>query len=139
MALQLPLFHLPGFVAAADLSDHQFAVVKIDDNEEIALCGNTDSPIGVLQNAPDIGEQAQVMVAGLTKVQFDDGADSNVSAGDLIAVTNQNGTVANGNDDTAANIALGNTIVGHAYKDAAIGAIGSMVFSCLNPNYDVVS
>lgn len=141
MALELPLYHLPGFTAPAstDLSAYQYSVVTINDEGEVALCGNTGLPIGVLQNAPDEGEQAEVMVAGLTKVQFDDGADSDATAGDLIAITSVNGTVAEGNDATAANVANGDTIVGQAYKDVSVGAIGSMVFSCLNPNFDVVA
>ena len=130
MALQQPGFTLPGFVAGADLTDHQFKVVTITAENTVGLCGNTDVPIGILQNAPDDGEQCQIMVSGLSKVILDDGADSAVSAGDLVAMTNQNGAVANGNDDTAANVADGNVIIGQAYKDAAAGSTGSVLFNC---------
>lgn len=56
-------------VAAADLSTKQYYFVKLDSNGKAALCsGATDKPIGILQNAPTSGTEAEVVVAGGSKV-----------------------------------------------------------------------
>lgn len=55
--------------AAADLSTHQFKFVKTDTNGDVVLCSaTTDIPIGVLQNKPQLGQEAEVLVSGVTKL-----------------------------------------------------------------------
>lgn len=56
-------------VAGADLSADQYKFVEIGTGGVVTLCnGATDKPIGVLQNAPKSGEEAEIVVAGGTKV-----------------------------------------------------------------------
>lgn len=55
--------------AGADLSAKQFYFVKINSSGQAILCAAaTDKPIGVLQNSPESGEEASVLVVGGTKV-----------------------------------------------------------------------
>lgn len=56
-------------VAGADLSAAQYKFVEIGAGGVVTVCnGATDKPIGVLQNAPLSGQEAEVVVAGGTKV-----------------------------------------------------------------------
>lgn len=74
-------------VAAADLSAKQYYFVKLDSDGKAALCnGATDKPIGILQNAPVSGAEAEVLVAGGSKVV----------AGGTLDEGNSCGTDANG-------------------------------------------
>jgi len=81
-------------VAASDLSAKQYHFVKLDTNgKAAAIAANTDRPIGVLQNAPTAGQEAEVLVVGGTKLVTSESADegtvlSTTSAGkaDVIAV-----------------------------------------------------
>lgn len=57
-------------VAAADLSALQYTFVKLDSTGKAAACSAlTDKPIGVLQNSPAAGQEAEVVVIGGTKVK----------------------------------------------------------------------
>lgn len=77
-------------VAGADLSTHQYKFVEIAADGTCTVCdGATDKPIGVLQNAPKSGEEAEVVVAGGTKVV----ASASLTRGTLI------GTDASGKAD----------------------------------------
>lgn len=77
-------------VAAADLSAKQYHFVKLDANGKAAvIAADTDRPIGVLQNAPESGEEAEVLVVGGTKLQasaaIDEGAIlGTTSAGEAV-------------------------------------------------------
>lgn len=74
---------LPGHVAAADLRTHQFKLVKITAARTVGLCtATTDKPIGVLQNKPNTGEAAEVLVIGVTEVV----AGETIAAGDKLTV-----------------------------------------------------
>lgn len=74
-------------VAGADLSAAQYKFVEIGAGGVVTVCnGATDKPIGVLQNAPLSGQEAEVVVAGGTKV---------VSSGN-IAIGSAIGTDASG-------------------------------------------
>jgi hypothetical protein len=56
-------------VAAADLSAKQYHFVKLDSaGKAAAIAANTDRAIGVLQNAPLAGQEAEVLVVGGTKL-----------------------------------------------------------------------
>lgn len=71
-------------VAAADLSTKQYAFVRIDSNGKAAACtAVTDRPIGVLQNAPTSGQEAEITVAGGSKVV----AGTVVAAGNVLSIT----------------------------------------------------
>lgn len=56
-------------VAGADLSAAQYKFVKLNGSGQAVVCAAaTDRPIGVLQNAPGSGQEAEVTVVGGTKV-----------------------------------------------------------------------
>jgi hypothetical protein len=56
-------------VAGADLSAKQYTFVKLNSSgQAIAVAAATDRPIGVLQNAPTSGQEAEVLVVGGTKL-----------------------------------------------------------------------
>lgn len=56
-------------VAGADLSALQYNFVKINSSGQAVACsGATDIPVGVLQNAPTSGQEAEVLVVGGTKI-----------------------------------------------------------------------
>jgi len=56
-------------VAGADLSAAQYKFVKLDSSGNVIVCSAvTDAPIGVLQNSPASGVEAEIAVAGVTKV-----------------------------------------------------------------------
>jgi len=58
------------FLAGADLSAHQYKLVKWDSsNNSVVLCGNAEKPMGVLLNAPASGEVAEVAVQGGAKIK----------------------------------------------------------------------
>lgn len=57
------------YKAAADLSAAQYHFVKAGTNEgEVVLYNGTGIPLGILQNAPESGELATVVVSGGSKV-----------------------------------------------------------------------
>lgn len=71
--------------AAADLSSYQYHAVKIASGK-VALCGETDIPIGILQNKPGAaGIAAAVGLIGISKAVID-GKNSPVAIGDFLAV-----------------------------------------------------
>lgn len=56
-------------VAGADLSAKQYTFVKLNaSGQAVAAAAATDIPIGVLQNAPTSGVEAEVLVSGGTKI-----------------------------------------------------------------------
>lgn len=127
MAVELPLMAVPKFVAGEDLTDAQFKFVKIDSGDSVVLCDSaTDIPVGVLQNAPDEGEQCQIMVAGISKVKV---GGEGFSEGDEVALRSD-ATVEEVNTDN--DPAAGDTIVGQGYLSGSDGEISSIMFSCLN-------
>ena len=72
---------LTGLTASADLSAKQYYFVKVSGNNTVTVCAAlTDVPIGVLQNAPTSGQEAEVLCIGVTKVS----ADAALTAGNLI-------------------------------------------------------
>jgi hypothetical protein len=76
---------IPGFsftrVAGADLSALQYYFVKLSTTDTVVVCAAaTDVPIGILQNAPTSGQEATIMVTGISKVN----SNAALSIGDLI-------------------------------------------------------
>jgi hypothetical protein len=66
--------------AGEDLSDKQFYFVKFSGSTVVACSAATDVPAGVLQNTPESGQQAEIVVIGPTKIE----ADAALSVGYLI-------------------------------------------------------
>lgn len=57
------------FKAAEDLRNYQYCFVKINTSGQAALIdGASELPDGVLQNAPNTGEEATVRMLGISKV-----------------------------------------------------------------------
>ncbi len=124
-------YEIPGFKfsleAGADLSAGQYRFVKLDGNGLAVLCAAvTDKPVGVLQNDPGLGEEAEVMATGVTKLS----ADSAVAIGDEL------GTSADGQGDTIVS-GVDTTVfkVGQALQAAgAAGVIFAALIDCLAPS-----
>jgi len=55
--------------AAADLSSYQYSFVKLTDDRTVNLCGSGEAPYGILQNAPESGEQANVATLGISNLK----------------------------------------------------------------------
>lgn len=69
MAVESPNTVVLTYIAGADLSSSQFLAVKAGATVgQVVLCtAATDRAIGVLQNKPKSGQEAAVMVLGVTK------------------------------------------------------------------------
>lgn len=60
------------FTAASAMTaaTQTYILVKLLTDEKVCpVTASTDRPIGVLQNSPDVGEQAQVAMLGISKVR----------------------------------------------------------------------
>jgi len=55
------------FTAGADLRNYRYAPVALDSNGRVVLPSANQRCIGILQNAPDAGEAASVMLYGISK------------------------------------------------------------------------
>lgn len=81
MAFEGPQIKIPGLKAGADLSAKQYYFVKLTGAATVDVCSAaTDIPIGVLQNKPANGTEAEVVAVGVTKIS----ADVALTAGWLI-------------------------------------------------------
>jgi hypothetical protein len=114
-------------VAGADLSALQYNFVKINSSGlAVACAAATDIPVGVLQNAPISGQEAEVLIVGGTKIV----------AGAAIGEGAQIGT---GSTGKAVALAAGTDttkyVVGTLLTEsAADGNIVTAVINCANPH-----
>lgn len=84
MAYEGPQIKIPGLTASADLSAKQYYFVKMSGNKTVTVCAAaTDKPVGVLQNKPTSGQEAEVCGIGVTKVS----SDAALTAGTLIGTS----------------------------------------------------
>jgi hypothetical protein len=112
--------------AGADLSAKQFHFVEINvaDGTVTAVDNATDRPIGVLQNTPEAGQAADVLITGGTKVVAGGTASpgqplfSNSGASAVTLVVGGTGSAA--------------YLVGSFIEPAAAGAITTAVINCAN-------
>jgi len=113
-------------VAAADLSTKQYTFVKLNSSGQVAAAsGATDIPIGVLQNAPTAGQEAEVLVVGGTKIV----AGAAIGEGALVGTSAAGKAVAlvAGTDTTK-------YVVGTLLTESgADGDIVTAVINCANP------
>ena len=111
-------------VAGADLSAKQYHFVEMDSSGLVTACnGAGDLPIGVLQNAPLAGQEAEVLVVGGTKVV----------AGEAVTTASIIGTSATGTavaKDTTTNYRVGRVIDA---TGAADGVTVSAIINCASP------
>ena len=116
------------FVAAADLRTLQFMFVKMNGtaNQIVAVAADTDEPIGVLQNTPNTGQAAEVVIIGRTKVK----QNGSIAPGAIIGCVNGGKADAKawGTDKTEFG-------VGRMYENGgADNAIGSAFINCILPS-----
>jgi hypothetical protein len=114
-------------VAGADLSSSQYKFVKIDNatGYAVIVSGATDRPIGVLQNNPISGAEAEVLIVGGTKVY----AGGTASAGQPLFASAS---------ATAVTLAFGTTgsaayAVGTFITTGAATNVVTAVIDCSNP------
>lgn len=111
-------------VAGADLSAKQYNFVKLNSSgQAIAVAAATDLPIGILQNAPTSGQEAEVLIAGGSKLVL----GGTVAAAGVVSTSAAGAGVAivHGTDSTK--YALGQAITG-----GASGEIVTVVVACAN-------
>lgn len=114
-------------VAGADLSALQYNFVKINSSGlAVACAAATDIPVGVLQNAPTSGQEAEVLVVGGTKIV----------AGAAIGEGAQVGT---GSTGKAVALVAGTDTTKYVAgtlltESAADGNIVTAVINCANPH-----
>lgn len=109
-------------VAGADLSAAQFKFVKLNSSGDVVLAAaTTDRPIGVLQNAPLSGQEAEVLIVGGTKLV----AGGSITEGAALGTTNAGAgkALTVGTDTTA-------YILGSAITEAASGDVFTAVINC---------
>lgn len=114
MAFEVPVL-IRSFTAASAMTaaSLQYTFVKFASSSEnvIACAAATDLPIGVLQNLPAQGEQAEVMLLGITKLR--------VGATDIGLVSTTSGVL--GCDSTGRAACLGAPGVGALTTQYVLG------------------
>jgi hypothetical protein len=94
----IPILTLP-FVAAEDLSSAgQFRFVTLASDTTVALSGAGEAAVGVLQNKPESGRSATVMVMGVTNLVAGDTITRMArltpdASGDAVATTDDDANV----------------------------------------------
>jgi hypothetical protein len=113
-------------VAGADLSTKQYTFVKLDSSgQAVAASGATDIPIGVLQNAPTSGQEAEVLIVGGTKIV----AGAAIGEGALVGTSAAGKAVALVAGTDATKYVVGTLLT----ESAADGNIVTAVINCANP------
>ena len=113
--------------AGADLSAKQYYFVKVNTSGEAVLCSAaTDRPIGVLQNTPESGEEAAIVVVGGTKIVSSASIDEGVLIG--TASTGKADAKVPGTDTTE--YAVGTVILAAGADNEILTA----VVNCANPH-----
>ena len=112
-------YEIPGFsftlVAGEDLRSSQFCAVDISQAGKAVLPVQGARAVGVIQNKPDDGEAATVVVTGITKAWIGTGG---IGAGDNVTV-----------DDDGTIIRATNTdrCIGVSLLTSAAGTLGSIL------------
>ncbi len=111
-------------VAGADLSALQYNFVKLSTTDTVVTCtAATDIPIGVLQNAPTSGQEAEVLIVGGTKL----------TAGATVAIGNLLGTTSAGAASVLTTSDTTKFVLGTAISGGASAEIITAVINCANP------
>lgn len=115
-------------VAGADLSALQYTFVKQNSSGQVvAVAAATDIPLGVLQNAPTSGQEAEVLVVGGTKLKA--GATVTLGTHFVLGTTSAGAAtpLAPGTDTTKYILAV-------PLATAASGDIMSALINCASPS-----
>lgn len=126
-----PLKHT--FVAGEDLTAAQYHFVTLKTDGTIELCdAATEYPIGVLQNKPDEGQEAEVVIVGITKLVAGEDLDplDFVSTG----ADGRGEAAVHGTDTT---VYVNGQVI--ATGSSADGTIATVVVSCINQPRAVTS
>jgi hypothetical protein len=121
------------FVAATDLTGAQYKFVEFAPvtfpEGTIVAASNGANAIGVLQNAPKAGEEAEVVLVGITKVKAADA----IIAGQPVTI------IAAGSLVGASSLPSGTNgyILGRALTSAQAGEIATVAISTPAANYFV--
>jgi hypothetical protein len=112
-------------VAGADLSAKQYNFVKLNSSgQAIAVAAITDVPVGVLQNAPTSGQEAEVLIVGGTKLV----------ASEAITLPAFLSVASTGKADKIATTDTTQYVVGQAITAAGADAdVITAVVNCANP------
>ena len=116
------------FVAATDLTDAQYKFVEFSPTGDgVGVSYNANLAIGVLQNAPKAGQEAEVVLVGITKAK----AIDNVYAGQFVTI-----------EATATGVGIASQngaqwILGRALSNAQAGEIATVAISTPSANYFV--
>ncbi len=123
----LGVSHVGNFEAAVDLTASQYCIVQLDATMKIALpSAQGIRGFGILQNAPNVGETAAVMVFGVSRVKA-----KNNTNGTLLAVGRN--VTANGTDGHAEVAASGDFVIGIALE--ALTGDGEIFTAFINPSF----
>lgn len=112
-------------VAGADLSAAQYKFVKLNSSgQAVAVAAITDVPVGVLQNAPTSGQEAEVLIVGGTKLV----ASEAITLPAFLSVSST------GKADKIATTDTTQYVVGQAITAAGADAdVITAVVNCANP------
>lgn len=112
-------------VAGADLSAAQYKFVKLNTSgQAVAVAAITDVPVGVLQNAPTSGQEAEVLIVGGTKLV----ASEAITLPAFLSVSST------GKADKIATTDTTQYVVGQAITAAGADAdVITAVVNCANP------
>jgi hypothetical protein len=110
------------YEAGEDLSADQYRIVRLSAGKVYRPDAATDHPLGVLQNAPAIGEAASVMLIGVSKIRFGEAVAENewVKLEYVSATDAGNGMDA----DAALDLAIGRCL-----KGGGDGELGEVLLS----------
>ncbi len=102
IALPAPSAVLLGYLAAADLRQYQYCLVKRTAANAVNICtGATDDHLGVLINKPNTGEPCEIVPPGSVCMARVDGNATAITAGlDLTAGADGRGHVTATDKDT---------------------------------------
>lgn len=109
-------------ISSEDMTDKQFHVIKYTDDRKVGLCGVGERMCGVLQNKPNVGHVAEVMVTGLSKVKV---GEANITAG--------NGVTADATGQVIAEVE-GSYTFGQMDSNGTTGLIGTALIGAFTPN-----
>jgi hypothetical protein len=101
-------------IAGADLRTHQFKFVSVAADGDVELTGDDEKAQGVLLNAPNTGEAAEVAISGIVKVKCG-------------AAVTRGSDVASGANGAAKNMDTGSTALGTALETGANGRVISIL------------
>jgi hypothetical protein len=111
-------------VAGADLSAKQYNFVKLNSSgQAVAVAAATDLPIGILQNAPLSGQEAEILISGGSKLVL----GGTVAAAAVVSPSSTGAGVAIAHGTDTTKYAMGQAITG-----GASGEIVTVVVNCSN-------